>query len=434
MRNQFISGLTITILLQMLLLASVARASDWPQFRGERRDSVWNEGGIMQTFPPGGLKLQWRAAVGYGLSSPVVSGGRVYLLAAELKKPEAHECLFCFDEASGRQLWKYAHAVGYPDWAFDPSQKGGPNSTPTVHDGKIYTLGQMGDLICLDAVNGGVIWQRNLMKDYGMKEFTGTTPCPLIEESLLIVAVGCPDGAAMLALDKDSGKEVWKALDDPATYSSPLIIEAAGQRQLITWTPKAVTSLNPKTGEIWWREELNTVNDYGVATPVFEGDLLLVSGLMFKLDLRQPGASVLWPETKPMSKRIFSHTAMPVIKDGYVYSGKMNGLFVCVEAGTGKQVWETGNVTSKAQGAAIHMTRNGDSYLIFTDQGDLLRARLAPEGYAELSRVHVVDPTYPFGGRKLIWPPPAYANKKIFIHNGEELVCASLAAEPALPK
>jgi outer membrane protein assembly factor BamB len=410
------------------LLAAAAHAGDWPQFRGPDRDAVWNETGIMQTFPAEGLKIAWRVPVGNGLSSPVVAQGRVYLADSELEKPKAHERVRCFDEKTGKSVWTHAYDVTYPDWAFDPTQKAGPNATPVVRDGRIYSLGQMGDLLCLDAANGNVMWRRNLMKDYGTKEFSGTTPSPLVEGGLLIVAAGAQPGACVIALDKESGKEVWRALDDPWTYASPIVISAGGQRQLIVWTPKSVTSLDPATGRIWWREDVDTTNYYPSATPVLSGDRLLLSGLMFQLDSSKPAASLLWPESKSPVKVVLSSCSIPVIKDGCVYSGKSSGQLVCLDAATGKEVWETDKVTGRGQGAAIHLTPNGDSFLIFTDQGNLIRAKLSRQGYTELSRVRVVDPVFPFAGRNLVWPPPAYANQRIYVHNGEELVCAELGA------
>jgi len=410
------------------LLAGAMHAGDWPQFRGPDRDSVWNETGIMQSFPPEGLKIAWRVRVGSGLSSPVVAQGRVFLAGSELEKPKARERIQCFDEKTGEALWTHAYEVTYPDWAFDPKQKGGPNATPVLNDGRIYSLGQMGDLLCLDALNGSVIWRRNLMKEYGTKEFSGTTPSPLVDGNYLILVPGAGSGASVIALDKDSGKERWRALDDPWTYCSPIVISAGGRRQLVIWTPKAVTSLDPATGRTWWREEVETTNYYASATPVLSGDRLLLSGLMFRLDRDKPAASVLWPESKSPVKVVLSSCSIPVVKDGHVYSGKSSGQLVCLDAATGKQVWDTDKVTGKGQGAAIHLTPNEGSFLIFTDQGNLIRATLGPAGYTELSRVHVVDPVYPFAGRNVVWPPPAYANRRIFIHNGEEVVCAELGA------
>lgn len=414
----------------MLCMVSFARGDDWPQFRGLNRDATWHETGIMQTFPAGGLKIAWRAKVGYGLASPVVAQGRVYLVDSELEQPKARECVRCLEESTGKPIWTHSYDVAYPDWAFDPKQKSGPGATPVVQDGKIWTLGQMGDLLCLDAISGAVLWHKNLMTDAGAKEFTGTTPSPLIEGHLLVLVPGIQPGACVMAFDKDSGKEAWRAVDDPWTYSSPVVTNAGGQRQLIIWTPKSVVSLNPATGKTWWREEVDTTNHYGVAPPVLDGDRLLLSGLLLQLDSAKPAATVLWPESKSPTKVVLSSCSIPVLLDHHVYSGKSNGQLVCLDARDGKQIWETDKVTGRGNGATIHLTPNGGTFLIFTDQGNLIRARLSAEGYEELGRVHLVDPTYPFAGRNVVWPPPAYANKHILVHNGDELVRASLALPP----
>jgi hypothetical protein len=163
---------------------------------------------------------------------------------------------------------------------------------------------------------------------------------------------------------------------------------------------------------------------------VWRGDLLLISGLMFQLDPHTPAAKVLWPESKIPAKRILSQTSNPVILGDYVYSGKGPGKLVCLEARTGKQVWETDKVTAKSSSAAIQLTPNGDSVLIYTDEGNLIRARLTPQGYEELSRTHLMKPTYSFGSRKVVWAPPAYANRHVFARNDEELICASLEKVP----
>src|SRR5206468_6747359 len=145
----------------------------------------WSETGILQSFPPDGLKIRWRAPVGPGWSSPVVAQGRVYLTDSELNKPKAKERVHCFDEATGKSLWTYAYEVAYPDWAF-PDR--GPTATPIVQDGKLYTVGNKGDLHCLDARTGEVLWKRNLEKEYAVQEFAFNAS-PLIEGNLLILCI-----------------------------------------------------------------------------------------------------------------------------------------------------------------------------------------------------------------------------------------------------
>jgi outer membrane protein assembly factor BamB len=421
-------GLATLLALSSPVTAEV-QAADWPQWRGPNRDGVWNETGILKTFPADGLKIRWRTPVGPGWSSPVVVRGRVYLTDMRLDKPRAWERIQCFKESTGKLLWsRESELVSYPDWAFIPEHGGGPAATPIVEDGKIYSLGRNGQVDCWNARNGKVIWEIQLGAKYELRELQ-CRGSPLIEGNLLILFAGGKPGACVVALDKRTGKEVWKALDDSVSSSSPLIVVAGGKRQLIVWTDNAVTSLNPATGETYWREAMVTSGNDSIPTPVVQKNRLLISGLMFELDANRPAAKVLWPETLAPSKRLLSHTSTAMLQGDYVYSAKSSGELVCLEAGTGKQVWGTTNVTELKFGASIHLTPNGDATFLFTDEGNLILARLAPDGYHQISRVHLLKPTSDLMNRKLAWVPPVYVNRCVFARNDEELICASLAAK-----
>ncbi|HEY2249699.1 MAG TPA: PQQ-binding-like beta-propeller repeat protein, partial [Planctomycetaceae bacterium] len=218
--------LTVLVLLaRPVHLTRHARAEDWPQWRGPGRDAVWRAAGILNTLPPDGLKVSWRAAVGPGWSSPVVAGGRVYLADAELRSPLARERVLCLDEATGKTLWAHSYQVAYPDWAFTGPGRG-PTATPIIDAGRLYSVGLMGDLICFDAASSDVLWKKDLQKEYGIQEFS-TNASPLIESDLLILFIGsaiAKSEACVVALDKTSGKEVWKALNETVTASSPIVI------------------------------------------------------------------------------------------------------------------------------------------------------------------------------------------------------------------
>ena len=231
-------------------------------------------------------------------------------------------------------------------------------------------------------------------------------------------------------MDKNSGKEIWRAVDETATLSSPIVITAAGKRQLIVWTEKSVNSLDPATGKPFWRERYVGGTSYAIPTPVFHGDLLLVNGVMLKLDPEKPGASVLWPDGKPPSRQTISDTSTAIFQGEHLFTCNLSGELVCLEAKTGRIVWATNQVTDAKSGASIHITPNAKSALLFTDKGELIRASLAVAGYSEISRAALLPPTYPYGQRKTAWTPPAYANGHIFARSDEELVCASLAAGP----
>ncbi|MCI0637768.1 MAG: PQQ-binding-like beta-propeller repeat protein [Gemmataceae bacterium] len=273
-----------------------------------------------------------------------------------------------------------------------------------------------------------ILWEGS-ETDYKI-EWSPGTPSPLIEGNLLILFIGVKPGTGVVAFHKDTGKEVWKALDETLTFSSPIMITSGGKRQLIVWTQASVTSLDPATGKTYWRQRLFTTADYAVSTPVFHKDRLLIGGLMFQLDADRPAASILWPESNAPARRILSHTSTALFRGDHLFSAKSSGQLICLEASTGKQVWETAKVTDLKNGASIHLTPNGDSVLLYTDRGELIRAELTAQGYKEISRVAVLEPTFPFAGRKVNWSPPAFANRHIFVRSGKELICASLTAKP----
>jgi outer membrane protein assembly factor BamB len=201
-----------------------------------------------------------------------------------------------------------------------------------------------------------------------------------------------------------------------------------GKRQLIVWTGESVTSLDPMTGATFWREPMTTTSNDSTASPVCDGNLLLISGLMFKLEADRPAATVLWPENRGVSVRVLSNTSTPLLTGGLVYSATNRGELACLDAASGNTLWKTDKVTDRGSGSSIHLTQHGDEVFLYNNLGDLIRARLSRTGYEEMSRAHVIDPLVPFGGRRVTWAPPAFANRCVFVRNEREVVCASLAA------
>lgn len=414
----------LTAAFVLLLLPYALFASDWPQWRGPKRDGFWPE-----PIPAGKLAIQWRHPVGWGWSSPVIAHGHVFVTDSELLNHTAKERIHCLEEQTGKSLWSYDYAVTYPDWVFSPGQEFGPIATPLVEQDRLYTVGINGHIHCLDARTGKVLWEQDMQQRYKLRKMM-CRGSPLIDGNLLIVVIGGKPGACVVALDKRTGKEIWKALEEPPANSSPIVLTAGGKRQLIVWTDAAVTSLNPLTGETWWRLQMVTSNNDSIATPVVQKNLLLVSGLMLRLDEHKPAVSVLWPEKLAASKRILSNTSTALLRGNHVFSARSSGELVCLEATTGKQIWRTNSVTEIENGASINITLCKNAILMFTDQGDLIHANLTPQGYREISRTHLLDPTWPFSGRKYAWSPPSYANRHVFVRNEKELVCASFDKKP----
>src|SRR5439155_22525008 len=208
-----------------------------------------------------------------------------------------------------------------------------------------------------------------------------------------------------------------------------VIIKAHGRSQLDVWTTQSVSSLDPATGKLFWREGFSAGNSAAVATPVFSDNRLLVSGLMLKLDEKKPSASVLWPESRAATRRILSGTSTPLLQGNYVYSLNPDGNLVCLEADTGRQIWETDQVTRQKTGrsACMHMTVNGSSVFIYNELGELILTHLSPRGYKEICRTTLIEPSYPFGGKKLTWAAPSFANRAVYARNEKEIICVSLS-------
>lgn len=403
-------------------------ADDWPQWRGPNRDAVWHEDGILKSFPAGGLKFLWRVQVHEGFSSPIVVQGRVYLTDVELTYPNPQERVLCFDAATGQPLWTHAYPAAYEDYGPEnPTQ--GPISTPICAGGKLYSIGYS-ELHCRDAVTGNLLWKKELDKEYGSQPRLSWAS-PLIEGQHLIIYSGrlSEDPVdCLIAIDKDSGQTVWRAIKDFSAASSPIVVSAAGKRQVIVWSQQAVTAVDAATGQILWREATRPENQSSVvATPVTLGNQLLIAALMMELDQAQPAAKVLWPESKSPARRNFSMTSSPMLRGDLVFSGRTSGELVCLDAATGDQLWSDEKVTELGRGATIHLTAHGDETFLYTDRGELIIARLDRDGCHEVSRTKVLEPTYPFSGSKFAWAPPAFANRCLFARSDKELVCASLA-------
>jgi outer membrane protein assembly factor BamB len=423
---------TITALVAVCSIAAL-HAEDWPQWRGPRRDAVWHETGLLQSFPPEGLKLLWRAPIGVGFSSPCVAQGRVYVTDSQVTRTNARERVHCLDAATGQSIWAHAYDVVYPEYGADPDHPFGPIATPVIAGGKIYSLGRVSNLLCLDARTGRVLWHNDLPNQYETKEdLRGPNCSPLVEGKLVIIAIAKSPQSSIVAFDKDSGRQVWEALDEIPSDGSPIAITSAGRRQIIVWAYKSVAALDPADGRIIWRQAVDAGPSYTVATPVWKEDRLLLGGLMLKLNSDKPGVSVLWPEElRPMRIHV-SDTSTPLIQDGLVFSPTSKGQLLCLDAATGKQLWQADQVTELKSGASIHLTSvpGIQGVFLYTDRGDLILARLTAAGYQEISRFHLLDPTSDYGGRKMAWTPPAYANRCVFARSDKELVCASLASGP----
>ena len=409
-------------------------ADDWPQWRGPNRDGVWNEPGLVEKFADKQLKITWRQPVGSGYSGPTVADGRVYV-TDRLVEPTQVERVHAFDAKTGKPLWTHAYNCAYEKVGYTA----GPRASVSVDDGRAYALGTMGNLYCLAADTGKVLWSKDCNDEYKIRmPIWGIAASPLIDGDRIIVQIG-GEGACLVAFDKRSGQEQWRALDDNASYSAPIIIEQAGRRVLVCWTGDNVVGLDPVSGDVRWKHPFKPAKMViNIATPVLEQNRLFFTSfydgsLMLALKSDQTAVDQVWRRSgrdEQHTDSLHSIISTPYLEGDYVYGVDSYGEFRCLDAKTGDRIWESLQPTPKSRWSTIHMVRNGDRMWMFNERGELAIARLSPKGYEEISRTKLIEPTrvqLPQRGG-VCWSHPAFANKHVFARNDEELACASLAA------
>ena len=420
------------------------RADDWPEWRGKGRDGVWHETGILTAFPPDGLRVLWRTPVHTGFSGPSVAEGRVFLTDfVEDRQLRGTERAIALDEQTGEVLWTHEWPAVYAS-IMSPS---GPRATPTVNGERVYVLGVNGKLFCLDVATGDVIWQKDYVVDFDADPHTwsfdyGFNSAPLVDGDLLICMVGGRPNGKVIALNKHTGEEVWRALssDTDLGVAQPLIVTAGGARQLIIWYPGAVASLSPETGAIHWEHPYRVGGGATAPTPVNMGRYLFFTNfydgpLMLELDKSRPAAMQLWKGTSNSELQtdgLHSMIGTPVIVGDYIYGIDSFGQFRCLRLRTGERIWETQELTrERARFVTAHIVRHGDRLFVNNDRGELIIVRPTPDGYEEIDRTHLIKPTSPPGSRRELqyvnWSHPAYANRHIYVRNDEEIIAYSLA-------
>lgn len=439
-----------------LTTAGQAIAEDWPQWLGANRDGIWTEQGIMDKFPAGGPPLVWQQAIGSGYSGPAVSSGKLVVMDRISKpvdgtEPFVHkgkvpgnknfvrqllpgqERVLCLRESDGQILWEHKYNCPYSTVT---TYAIGPRATPTIDGDHVYTLGAEGNLLCLKMDDGSVVWSKNFQEDYQVPTPNwGFAAPPLVDEHRLICIVG-GESSGCVAFDKLTGHELWRSLTSPEPgYSAPVIRQLGEHRQLLIWNSDALHGLDPATGKPHWSVNFPSTYAMSVATPQTTGRLIFLmcfNGKSCLIEVESDGqsAEIVWEGNRHTGIDGVHNTAQLV--DGYAYGCGNGGRYLCARLKDGERIWDTFQPASSTRPIAwgnvftVRLLAHKNRFVLINDHGEIILARMTPDGYTESSRAKLIAPTHQVSGRKLVWSHPAFANRRIYLRNDQELRCYSL--------
>lgn len=379
---------------------SFAHAEDWPIWRGPAHDGISREADWQINWPADGPKQLWKAPVGIGYSSMSVSEGRVFTMG----NTDDVDLVSAFDAVNGKALWVHK----YDCEAKDPNKYHGTRVTPTVDGPRVYSLSRHGHFFCLEAASGKVVWSKNFGADYGAETprwgFAGS---PLVYGNLLITEVG-GNGSSVVAFDKVTGREVWKAGSDKVAYSSIVPFGPKGKESLAVLSGAGIVGRSPADGAELWRAEWKTSYDVNAATPIVTDGRVFVSSGYGKgcalIDFSSGTTKTLWE-----NKNMRNHVGTCVLVDGHLYGFDEREL-KCLDLATGEEKW------SERKYGKGSLLLAGRHWIVYSDRGYLAVADITPEGCTELTGFQALE-------GKDTWAIPVLANGLLYCRNLDELAC-----------
>ncbi len=413
--------------LALLAWAGWGQAADWAQWRGPNRDGHVPTTERVPASLPVEIKPRWRIPLGEGFASPVVTGGRTTGRVFYMDLQDGKEVAHAVEAASGKELWQTPVDRGFKD---DWGQ--GPRCTSVADGPRVFVQSCRGELQCLSADAGRVLWRKNYVQDFGAIFMGETGPAagatrhgntgpPVIDGDHLIAQAGGLQGASLVCFNKASGEVVWKSQNDTAGNAAPVIATLAGARQVISFTALGLIGVDVADGKLLWRVPLTTRLGRHVTTPVVVDDLVIVSSYQLGLVAVRVGrdGTNLKAETAWTNKEAASNFASPVAAGGYVFGVGSRQNVYCVEARTGKLAWsQTGWVRAGGDRAFAGFIVMGTNILMLTDDGELVLFAANPSGFQALGRTQVCGMT---------WCSPAYVDGSLYLRDGKDLFCLDLA-------
>ncbi|MGH9721783.1 MAG: PQQ-binding-like beta-propeller repeat protein [Bryobacteraceae bacterium] len=407
--------LSVAVVLNLLW---IAKAGDWPQWRGPQRTGVSQETGLLKAWPKEGPKLLWRLAdIGEGYATPAVAGGRLYLLANRDMDNEFVQALSVED---GKPIWTTRLGpVGNPK-----QQPPYPmaRSTPSVDGEVLYAFSSDGDLACLQSATGKVVWQKNVRKEFGGQPGTWAySESPLIDGDVLVVTPGGAE-ATLVALNKKTGAVIWKSAvpgGDRAGYSSAIVTDAAGRKQYVQFLDKGLVGVDAKTGKFLWRYTQTSGGPANIATPVAR------DGYVYSTNARRFGGGLVQLKAAGdgvEAEQVYLERDVPNTLGGQVLLGR--NLYGANQQGAVAAEFATGKILWQAPGAGPGAVFYADGRLYYHgENGEVLLVEATPEAYKEKGRFTPADPPKRRDSRERAWSYPVVANGRLYIRDLGTLWC-----------
>ena len=391
-RPRYHAPMRIAIGVLVLGISAQAAAQEWPQWRGPSRDGLV-AASVVPTSWPNAVRRGWTFEIGEGYSSPVVGGGRVFVHSR--RDPE--EIVTAIVLASGKVAWQQKYTSEFKKNQYATQMAKGPNSTPLLIGSRLITLGVTGILTAWNVADGTVAWRQDYSSSIDTsKLFCGTAMSPMIEGGSLIVHVGSDvHGGRVLALDPATGKQRWESKGLGPGYASPVAVTIDGVRQIITMTNGSIIGINAGDGTPLWSIPFPDEWHENIATPIWTGDALIVSGVRQGTHAYAIArAAGTWqPKLTWKNADVTMYTSSPVFGDGVIYgmSTKRRGQFVALDAATGTVKWST----QGRDGNHASILQTSQHLLLLTDGGVMTVARRTPDAFKEEKRYELgTGPTW----------------------------------------
>ena len=434
MKSKSNNWLSFVIMAAMLAMTGIElTAQDWPQWRGPNRDGVSKETGLNLDWTSKKPEVKWVfRESGFGYSSPTIVGTTLYCQGGSNGKDFA----FALDVNTGKLKWKQDLGDEY----VDPGRRGnGPRGSVSVDGDKLYLVRGGGQIHCLSATDGKMIWQKGFKEDFGGKLMSGNnwgfSESPLVDRNLVICTPGGDDGS-MVALDKNTGNVVWRSKEwtDASGFSSANIIEIGGIRQYVQLASKGVAGISAKDGKLLWHIEFPTPrrSPAVISTPIINDNFVYVTsgyndGCMY-ISLTKEGEGIK-ADTIYTNKVVSNKHGGIALINGYIYGHSESGgsSWVCQNVKTGELVWSQKNQEIGANGNGS-LFATGDRMLCFDEKkGLLVVAGATPDGWKEYGRMEIPeriseDPSMD----KATWTHPIIAGGNLYLRDHDLLFCFDL--------